>query len=77
MTFRWGGLILAAGFLTACAPDLALDAVYLKHSQTGKEVKCGPYPIDVGFLVSDKERRRCVNFFKDGGYVQIPSPKPN
>ncbi len=75
MTFRWGGLILAAGMLTACASDLALDAVYLKHSQTGKEVKCGPFPIEVGFLVSDKERRRCVKFFKDRGYVQIPSPK--
>ena len=77
MTSRWGGLILAAGLLTACASDLALDAVYLKHSQTGKEVKCGPFPIEVGFLVSDKERQRCVNFFKDRGYVPIPSPKPN
>ncbi len=75
MTSRWGGLILAAGFLTACASDLALDAVHLKHSQTGKEVKCGPYPIDVGLLVSDKERQRCVNFFKDRGYVRIPSPE--
>ncbi len=75
MTSRWGGLILAAGFLTACASDLALDAVYLKHSQTGKEVKCGPFPIEVGILVSDKERRRCVKFFEDIGYVRIPTPK--
>ncbi len=75
MTYRWGGLIFAAGILTACVSDLALDAVYLKHSQTGKEVKCGPFPIEVGFLASDKERQRCVNFFKDLGYVRIPAPK--
>ncbi len=74
MTCMWGGLILAGGILTACS-DLALDAVYLKHSQTGKEVKCGPFPIEVGFLASDKERQRCVNFFKDRGYVRIPAPK--
>lgn len=75
MTIRWGGLFLAAGFLTACASDLALDAVYLKHGQTGKEVKCGPYPIEVGFLVSDKERQRCVSFFEDRGYVRAPAAK--
>ena len=75
MTSRWSGLFLAVGLLTACTSDLALDAVYLKHSQSGKEVKCGPFPIEVGFLVSDKERQRCVNFFTDRGYVRIPAPK--
>ncbi len=74
MTSRWVGLIWAAGVLTACASDLALDAVYLQHSQTGEVVKCGPYPIEVGFLMSENERRRCVNSFKDRGYVRIPAP---
>lgn len=64
-------LVAVAFALAAC---LRIEAVRLKHPETGHVVQCGPY---TGMTAADKAatviiQRGCVQDFKEQGYVRIP-----
>lgn len=59
---------LFAIILAGCA------AVYLKHPVTGEAVTCGPYPQGISSWASARREAKCVDDFKEQGYLRVPSP---
>ncbi len=65
-------LFIVTGLVIGCGAEL--DPVFLKNKSSGNIVKCGPYPVTETFVMSQTERRRCVQFFTDRGHIEIPAP---
>ncbi len=68
---KTAALIGVAFALAACA---RIEAVTLKHPETGHIVQCGPYTGLTGYTYSGAvmQQRGCVVDYKDQGYVRVP-----
>jgi hypothetical protein len=62
-------LVAAAAGLAACATD----AVILRHSSTGRTVRCGPFPtFPQGTAQAYQKERDCVADYQRQGYERVP-----
>ncbi len=68
---KTAALICVAFALAACA---RIEAVRLKHPETGHIVQCGPYTglTDYTYSGAVISQRGCVEDYKDQGYVRVP-----
>ncbi len=62
------------GIAFALAACLRIEAVRLKHPETGHVVQCGPYTgmTEADFAGTVIIQRGCVRDFKEQGYVRVP-----
>lgn len=64
-------------FMILLAACQLVETVYLRHSQTGRIVQCGPYQgvgPQVG-AVNVAQQRGCIKDYRVQGYLRVPRPK--
>lgn len=55
--------------LAACT-----EPVYLRHSESGDVIQCGPYEKE-GSGAHALQEAQCINDYKEQGYVRVPGPQ--
>lgn len=49
--------------------------IYLKHTETGRVVECGPYFYSAAVSVAAAVREaQCIEDYKEQGYHRVPAP---
>ena len=68
---KYGVLMVIALGLAACTTT----PVHLKHQETGKVVQCGPFRQGgpTGAVAAAMHEAKCIDDFKEQGYVRVPS----
>ena len=70
----FAGLVLAAIALAGCQPFVTAP-VFLKHSQTGRVVVCGPYRYrDQSAIMVAFQEQQCITDYQRQGYDRVPGP---
>lgn len=67
--------LVAVVVLGACG-TVQSDPVYLRHTETGEIVRCGPYStLGVNRALAAAEfERNCVADYREQGYLRVPAP---
>lgn len=70
--FALARLLILVGMLTLL-PGCMSDSVLLRHSQTGKTVKCGPYWMAGGAdkATAVQRERGCIQDYQRQGYDRV------
>lgn len=68
---RWLAALLLVSVLAGCSTA----PVYLKHTETGQVVQCGPYPTGgIQAAAGAFHENQCITDYQRQGYERVPSP---